>query len=653
MAGAGAVPARHRGNPRRRLGFLLADVLGQKKTLARRYPGVFHTGLFWGFALLFIGTVLATLDWDTGKLLALAARPLSGSAADTLDAFRFLGGSFYLWYELVLDTAGLALVLGLFAAMYRRYVVAPHYVAGAWDLVLWSLLIVNLTGFLVEGLRLVMAPVAWSGWSWVGQALANLIFLLPSSVLAAVPPAHFGLWLLHGEAALAFIAVIPYTNMVHLVSTATNTVLRSTEAIAPGAALQPVDIESAEQYGAATLAHFTWKQRLGFDSCLRCGRCETVCPAYLSGTPLNPKAVIVGLSDARREQSATAGALSIEDGQVLVGRGSLIEPDVLWACTTCMACVEVCPAYIEIVDDIVDMRRHLTLMEGATPGTSGTALRNMMTAGNPWGYAQAERTHWAKDLDVPVAKPGEHYDVLYFVGCSASYDKRNQRIARAVCRLMSRAGVRFAIMEQERCNAESGRRMGEEYLYQTATTENVASLGSYTFDRVVCHCPHCFNTIKNEYPQFGGTYEVVHHTQLIRELVDEGRLPSLDGGDRRVAFHDSCYLGRYNGEFEAPRATLRAAGVHLVELGRRRENGLCCGGGGGKMWFEGPRARDVGAIRMEEAAAVSPDVVGVACPFCLTMLDSARSSLGLDGIKVMDVAEILAEALDRPKESDA
>jgi Fe-S oxidoreductase len=273
-------------------------------------------------------------------------------------------------------------------------------------------------------------------------------------------------------------------------------------------------------------------------------------------------------------------------------------------------------------------------------------MRNMGTAGNPWGYSQEERHHWAEGLDVPRIGDGEHYEVLYWVGCSAAYDKRNQKIARSVVRLLQAAGVRFAVLEQERCTAESARRLGEEYLYQTATEENVGNLNGASFDRVVTHCPHCFNTIKNEYPQFGGNYNVIHHSQLIQELVAAGRLTGLDKLDQRVAFHDSCYLGRYNGEFEAPRDTLRAAGVDVVELPRNRDKGLCCGGGGGQMWFEHKATKDVNVIRLEEALSVQPDVIGVACPFCLTMLDSAAKSAGATDVEVLDVAEVLVRALD-------
>ncbi len=633
MAGQPGAPARNTGRWGERAGLVARYVLGQSKTLERRYAGLFHTGILWGFILLFIGTALATIDWDVFRLFF---------------ATRLLGGPFYLGYEAVLDTAGLVFTVGLLLAIWRRYVTAPHHVLGAWDFVIWSLVVVNVTGFVVEGLRLAIAPVAWGGYSWVGQGLANLVFAFGGAEFIQGPARslHLWLWLLHAAAALVFIAAIPFTNAVHMVTVSANAVLKNLEPIGTGAALQPLDLENAEFFGVSRLGELTWKQRLGVDSCVRCGRCETVCPAYMSGSPLNPKQIIAGLSDQLRLE--VDRPLAIDGGDVVVGDGLLVTPDALWGCTTCMACVQACPAFIEIVDDIVDMRRYLTLSEGAPPGTSAATFKNMERAGNPWGYSPDDRFAWGADLDLPFAERGQHYEVLYWVGCSAAYDKRNQRIARSVVRLLREAGVRFAVMREESCTCESARRLGEEYLYQTAAQANVENLGAYTFDRVVAHCPHCFNTIRNEYPQFGGSYPVVHHSQLIDELVTSGRLHPAGGAGPRVAFHDSCYLGRYNGEFEAPRATLRAAGVDVVELPRSRAEGLCCGGGGGKMWFEAKVDKDVNVIRMEEALAARPDVVGVACPFCLTMLDSAAKSLGVDDVKVMDVSEVLVQAIDGP-----
>ncbi|MFN8424569.1 MAG: heterodisulfide reductase-related iron-sulfur binding cluster [Anaerolineae bacterium] len=650
-----SAPSRNTGHVTARLRSAVRDVLGQRRTVRRTLPAIFHSGVFYGFGLLFIGTVLATIDFDGPLLLTkipgLAARLDPHGTWFTQDNLRFLRGGFYLVYEAVLDAAGLALLIGLVIAMWRRYVRRPHHVLAQWDFVLLSLLVIDVTGFVIEGLRLTFAPVPHGAWSFAGYGLAQgfVALGLGGEGVRAATSMHLWLWLFHAAASLAFIALLPYTNAVHIVSTSANLVMKPIGlAIGTGAALQPIDLETAEFFGVGKLSEFTWKQRLGFDACVRCGRCETVCPAFMAGTPLNPKSVILSLGDALRAE-LDAPAMPGGEAPILVGDGLLIDPAALFSCTTCMACVEVCPAEIEIVDDIVDMRRYLTLSEGALPGTTSVTARNMGTAGNPWGYAPEDRTKWAEGagVPVPIAQAGEHYDALYWVGCSGSYDKRNQKIAQSLAQLMHAAGLKFAIMAEESCTCESARRLGEEYLYQTATNANVENMRKYTFDRIVCHCPHCFNTIKNEFPQFGGDFEVIHHSQLLEELLNDGRLKVPSSARRSVAFHDSCYLGRYNGEYDAPRASLAAAGVDVIELPRSKENGLCCGGGGGQMWFEGFAQKGVNVIRLEEIVESGADRVAVACPYCLTMLDSARGAVGgaAEGVKVMDVAEVLAEAL--------
>jgi Fe-S oxidoreductase len=355
----------------------------------------------------------------------------------------------------------------------------------------------------------------------------------------------------------------------------------------------------------------------------------------MAGTKLSPKQIIVKLK--RHMHGLAPGPI----------HGTLIEPDELWACTTCMACVEECPAFIDIVDTIIDLRRYLALSEGALPSTAPQSLQNIQRAGNPWGLPAGDRLRWADGLDVPVAADGMDVDYLYWVGCSAAYDRRNQSIARAVVRILKAAGVSFAVMQEERCHGEVARRLGEEYLYQTVQQDNIEHLKRYRFRTVITHCPHCFNTIRHEFPQFGGTFEVVHHSRVIADLVRSGRITPTRPLDQTVAFHDSCYLGRYNGLFEPPREAARAVpGLRLVELPRNRERGLCCGGGGGHMWMEIPGRTRVNILRVEEALEVKPDVVATACPFCLAMVDLGRKVKGVEEtLAVKDVAELVAESL--------
>jgi Fe-S oxidoreductase len=318
-----------------------------------------------------------------------------------------------------------------------------------------------------------------------------------------------------------------------------------------------------------------------------------------------------------------------------------------------MACVQECPAFIDIVDTIIDLRRYLTLSEGALPSTAPQSMQNIQRAGNPWGMAPTERLAWAEGLDVPILEEGKEVEYLYWVGCSASYDKRNQSIARAVVKILKAAKVSYAVMAEERCHAEVGRRLGEEYLYQTVQQENVEAINRYKFRAVITHCPHCFNTIKNEFPQFGGTYDVIHHSVLIRDLIASGRIKPTKTVNETVAFHDSCYLGRYNGITEAPREVAASVpGVTLVEAPRNRERGLCCGGGGGHMWMEVPSEKRVNVIRVEELLSVKPTTIGTACPFCLAMVDLGRKVAGAEEtVRVKDVSELVAESLetDRPR----
>ena len=602
-----------------RLWLVAAQALGQARTLSQAYPGIMHATMFWGFLALFMGTVLATIDFDI-----------------TLPLFRYklLRGPFYLAYETVLDLFGLFFVIGLGMAVYRRFVVRPHRVdpTPRFANVLALLFLINLTGFVVEACRLAVTRPEWGPWSPVGYALGRGLLAagMSESGLRAL---HLSTWGFHAVLALGFIAMIPYSYFIHLITTPLNIFFSK---LTPRGAMREIaNIEEADTLGVSRLEEFSWKRRLDFDACVECGRCEAACPAYLAGTRLSPKAIIVKLR--RHMHGELPGPI----------HGALIEADELWACTTCMACVQECPAFIDIVDTILDLRRHLTLSEGALPSTAPQSLQNIQRAGNPWGLPPAERLRWADGLGVPVLEEGEEVEYLYWVGCSASYDRRNQSIARAVVKILQAADVSFAVMREERCHGEVARRLGEEYLYQTVQRENIGNLNRYRFRKIVTHCPHCFNTLKNEFPQFGGTYEVLHHSVVIDRLIKDGRIRPTKRIEQTVAFHDSCYLGRYNGIFEPPREVARSVpGLRLVELPRNRERGLCCGGGGGHMWMEGPSEKRVNIIRVEEALEAKPDVVGTACPFCLAMFDLGRKVKGADEtLAVKDVSELVAESL--------
>jgi Fe-S oxidoreductase/nitrate reductase gamma subunit len=608
-----------------RLGMLLRHGLLQGRLLTQRYPGVMHALMFWGFAVLFLGTVLATIDYDITLRLPFGL------------AFRLLQGPFYLGYELSLDLFGLFFVVGLALALWRRFVRRPARIdpTPGFALALGLLLAINVTGFVIEACRLAVVRPWWAPWSPVGWGLGQALVAagLTEDGLRGL---HLGTWLVHFAMSLGLIAIIPHSYFVHLVTTPLNVFFAK---LGPRGALRPIEnIEEAESLGVSRMAEFSWKRRLDFDACTMCGRCQDVCPAHLSGTALSPKRVILKLR----------ALMHAADDAPIHGTGpGQVSPGELWACTTCMACVEACPAFIDIVDTIVDLRRYLALSEGALPGTAGGSLQNMQRAGNPWGLAGADRLAWAEGLDVPRLREGEEVEYLYWVGCSASYDRRNQAIARAVVRVLKAAGVSFAVLAEEKCTGDAARRLGEEYLYQTLARENVETLQRYRFRKVVAPCPHCFNTLGREYRQFGGEFEVIHHSVLIGQLLREGRLRLTRPREELLTYHDSCYLGRYNDVFAPPRESLQAIpGLRLVEMPRSGRGGLCCGGGGGHMWMEVRGERRVNEIRVEEALATGARTVGTACPFCLAMVDLGRKVTGNEErIEVKDIAELVAEAL--------
>ncbi len=601
-----------------RVRLLLRHAVLQQRTLTQRYPGVMHALMFWGFCVLFLGTVLATLDYDVAMPLGV----------------KLLRGPFYLAYELSLDFFGLFFVIGLGLALYRRFGVRPARLDPTphFALVLALLFAINVTGFVLEACRLAVTQPWWGRWSPVGWALGRA-FLAAGMTEPALRGLHLGTWIFHFVVSFLFIAIIPYSYFVHLVTTPLNIFFAR---LRPQGELLPIlDIEEAESLGVSRMEEFSWKRRLDFDACTMCGRCQAACPAYLAGTPLNPKQIILKLRDLMHHP----------DGRAI--HGDTIAAGELWACTTCNACVEACPAFIEILDTIVDLRRYLALSEGALPPTAGTSLQNMQRSGNPWGLAAADRLAWAQGLELPRLEAGQEVEYLYWVGCSASYDRRNQSIARAVVKILRAAGVSFAVMAEEKCNGDAARRLGEEYTYQTLATENVENLKRYRFRKVITACPHCFNTLGNEYRQFGGTFEVRHHSVVIAELIRDGRLRLTRPREELITYHDSCYLGRFNGLFDAPRESLASIpGLRLTEMPRSRNKGLCCGGGGGHMWMEVRGERRINEIRVEEALATEATTVGTACPFCMAMVDLGRKVKGAeDRLQVKDISELVAEAL--------
>jgi Fe-S oxidoreductase len=456
-------------------------------------------------------------------------------------------------------------------------------------------------------------------------------------------------WWMHVLTVLAFAAYLPQSKHLHIVTTLPNVFFRKQT---PRGQLSLIeDIENKETFGAASIRDFSWKQLLDGYTCTECGRCSDNCPALATGKPLDPQKIVLDI----RDQLLAEGSALIQDAKDQAkppAHWVESKPEELWACTTCAACVEACPVTIEHIDKIVDMRRHLTLMEGSAPPEAQRAMTNIERAGNPWGEPRETRGDWAKDLGVPTFAEKPDAEYLYFVGCAASVDRRNQKVARSLVQVLRAAGVSFAILaSEETCNGDPARRIGNEYLWQTQAQQNIETFKKYGVRKVIASCPHCFNTIANEYPQLGGNYEVIHALQLVDRLIADGKLRVGRGMAEAVAYHDPCYLGRHNGIYDQPRAVLDAIpGVQRVEIEpHNRERGFCCGAGGGRMWMEEKVGQRVNHRRIEQLLAINSGATKVAsgCPFCLIMLEEGVGAKGVqDVIRPVDVLELVAGRLE-------
>ena len=594
---------------------MIKSVFYQPKNLETT-GGRLHTVLAIGFFLLFLGTALATLDWDIGHYMV---------------GTQFLQGNVYLAYKFVLDMAGVAVLLALFVGALRRYRKGSKARRDLKFLVAYvSLAVVVLTGFVVEGLRLAVEQPAWMHFSPVGTLVAKL-FLAAGFTAETLRGVHVWLWTFHGLLSLAFIAAIPLTFYAHLYRTPAAVYRR--KASTAGTLSKIEDIEEQESFGLVHASDLTESQRFALDGCTECGRCDDVCPALRSGAPLSPRDFVAAMRRAAADPSNPTLP------------GEAIDKDVIWSCTTCGACTRTCPANIPIPELLVGLRRHLALEQGDFPEGLANTFENVSSVGNPWGLDPYDRLEWADGLDVPVAEPGEHYDVLYWVGCAASYDRRARKIARSMVKILRASGVRFAVMREERCHGEFARRSGEEYLYQTAAQENIENFRQYDFDRILAACPHCFNTLKNEYPAFeGGAFNVVSHSEWILEMIKAGKLKVKTEGET-LAYHDPCFLARLNGVVDAPREVLKTLGADVRSPEASGEKTFCCGAGGGQMWTDGERRESpVQVIRLEELRKTGAKRIALACPHCLTMLETARAETKGDDVLV-DIAEIVADRL--------
>jgi len=624
----------------------LGDILSNRTIFRRHFSaGLMHVGIFWGMLILFLGTLIIAIEYDLfHKLLGYE--------------HLLLQGPFFLGFELVLDVFGALLVLGLAYALVRRYLVRPQQLKRrARDLIfpVW-LLLIALTGFAVEGLRMAAQSTELGyapGWAPVGQLFAGMWSGAEPETLRLW---HSGLWWVHGVVALAGIGALPFApKVMHLLASGVNLLYRDQR---PRGRLFPLDVEGAferdEVLGFDTLGELTRKDRLDVTSCTECGRCELNCPASISGKVLSPRQIVCDLRAQLNMEEPILGQSG--ESRRIMDTG-LIPFEAIEACTTCMACVEACPVGIDPLEKILEIRRNEVMLQDSYPESFVDVFAGTEKRGNPWNEHPTARMDWAKGLDVPimaeVADSGGSVDVLFWVGCSAAFDPRNQKIARAMVAILEKAGISFAVLgEEEQCTGDPVRRMGHEYLFQMQAEANIELLSDYSFGRLLTICPHCFNTFSNEYPDYGGRFEVVHHTQLIAELLADGRLVPSQPVDAVMTYHDSCYLGRHNRIFEAPRDILASIpGSTLVEMDRNLEYGMCCGGGGGLTWLEEDPEHRVNVRRIEQADTAlaglrgsKPALIATACPFCMTMLEDGLAS-GESDLQDKDIAEIVAESV--------
>ena len=627
------------------------------KTLLRDpAAGVMHSLMYFPFLILLAVTTVLEINHQLPESL------------------KFLHGDVYRAYTAVGDIAGVLFLIGVVWALLRRYGpkrFRPYRIRikskPEHAVVLLIFLAIGVTGFGAEAFRIALVePTARSAetWSVIGYPLAKMIDRSESLANNAHGWHQFW-WISHVVSFIAFLALLPITMIRHMFTSPLNMYLKDRDR--PKGAMKPLpDLMETEleSFGASVIEDFTWKQLLDTDSCTMCGRCTSVCPAHATGKPLDPREIVLKTGEvmAATGDPVVSPPLGL-DAEISISAESMFErvtPEELWACTSCKACDEICPVNIEILDKILDMRRYLSLMESNFPTELGNAYRSMENSGNPWGLSQGSRTEWADDLEgVKIIEGGEplESEFLYWVGCAGSFDDKNKKVSRAMAQLLSLANVSFSILgPSEMCTGDPARRSGNEYIFQMLAAQNIETLNSMGVKKIITQCPHCFNTLGNEYPQLGGHYEVIHHSQLLEWLIEQGKLDMSNAElNERLVYHDSCYLGRHNDVYQAPRKVVASiGGLEVVEAERQGTKGMCCGAGGGRMWMEENTGKNINVERSQELLATGADRIATACPFCFVMIDDGVKGEGVDEdeVKVGDIAIHLLEALQSKDSQD-
>jgi Fe-S oxidoreductase/nitrate reductase gamma subunit len=622
-------------NPAERLKRVLTIAFGQKKLLREFVAGWMHFFIFWGFVILLTAILDAILEGLFGVNLSII-------------------GGFYRYIAFFQDLMGLLVILSIIIALYRRYIQKPKRLqvekTSKIDATVILLLIffIMLTMFGTYATQINLGNAEYYDLRFVSIRFASLLDGLGWDAQDLL---HSIFWWAHILLVLGFLNYLPFSKHLHIITSIPNVYFSS---LKPKGRLNPIsfeNIENVEKFGALDVDDLTWKQIFDGYTCTECGRCTSACPANLTGKPLSPREIIVSIRKRTFEKAPILLNLKPQNEDVL-GKTLLfnyVTEDELWACTTCMACVQECPVMIEHVQTIIDMRRYLVLTESKFPSELSTTFRNLENNFTPWAFSHSTRGDWAQGLDIKTLAEDSNVEYLLWVGCAGSFDARYKKVAISVAKLLKISGVSFGILgNEEKCTGDPARRAGNEYLAQMLIQENIQTFSKYNVKKIITICPHCFNTLKNEYPDFGGNYEVYHHVQFLEKLLIEGRLKISKKLDARITYHDSCYLGRYNEIYDAPRDILGSInGVKLLEMKRSRDRGLCCGAGGARMFMEEKIGKRINIERTEEALSLNPDTIASACPFCMTMLtDGVKAKEVADKVQVKDIAEILLEVVE-------
>jgi Fe-S oxidoreductase/nitrate reductase gamma subunit len=607
----------------------VVDVLAHRRFLRDPYPGMMHLIIFWGFVILLLASAVDSVTYYSN---------------------RHITGAPYLWFKLIVNIGGLLVLIGIIMAAYRRYIWKPKRLNTILDdgVVLTSMAVILITGYMVEGLRQASTELTrhpdWAVWSLGGFVFAKAFAGMSQNSLLFW---HRFLWWFHSGLSIGAIIyfALAFSKLQHIVVSPLNVFFRS---LGPLGAPAPIDIENAETLGAGAIKDFTWKQLLDLDACTDCGRCQDACPAWATGKPLSPRKVV---QDLKVHMLKAANNRANQSGSAPTLVGEAPSEAEIWACTTCGACQETCPVYVEHIVKIIDLRRNLVLAQSKMPETAQLMLRNMQSRGHPWAGVQSLRLRgdWTNGLGLKILAEGGNANTLFWVGCTGALVERNVGATLSMTRVLKAAGVDFGVLgDAETCCGDPARRAGYEFQFQVMAEQNIEIFKSHNIKEVITSCPHCYNTIKNEYPRYGGDFKVVHYTQLIVDLIKHGKLNLTNELNSILTYHDPCYLGRYNSVYLEPRRILQAIPkTELKEMERSRNTGFCCGGGGGHMWIEEqPGTTKINQMRLEDVLKTGAETVVTACPYCLQMFEESIEHKDIkDSLKARDLVELVEAAM--------